>query len=129
MAKGEAALIQQLAVGASVAEAAKAAGVSRQHIYNRLADESFRAEIRRVRQEHFEQVMGRLSELSTKAVQVLAEVQGNTDEGSKLRLLAAKTVLQFRSQLWQESELEARIAALEHLAKRGQPPFGKDQDA
>ena len=125
MAKGEAALIQQLAVGASVAEAAKAAAVSRQHVYNRLDDESFRAEIRRVRLELFEQTMGKLSDAATTAAQVLADLQGNNDP--RIRLLAAKTVLQLRSQLWQESELEARIAALEQMAKRGLGPFGKEQ--
>src|SRR6516164_2260579 len=88
------ALVIALARGATVEEAAKASGVSSATAWRRLRDPAFRLQIDQCRGEVLDAAVGRLAELSTTALDGLANLLVN--DNPKLRLAAIRTVLEFQ---------------------------------
>jgi hypothetical protein len=105
-------LLLALAAGAYVEHAAEHAGVSERTVYRRLADPAFRADMRAIRREMFEQATARLVAASASAATTLAEL---AEEGQReaTRVAVARAVLELALKLRTADELEARVAALE----------------
>src|SRR5688572_1662228 len=86
-------LVQALGGGAYIEDAAAYAKVSQRTVYRRLADPAFRADMRAIRREMFEQATARLVAASTAAATTLAEL---AEEGQReaTRVAAARAVLE-----------------------------------
>lgn len=89
--RGDALLVVALAAGSSVRDAATQAGVSERTAWRRLSDEQFRRAVAEARAQVIENGIGRLADLTTKAVDTLAAVMDCDDP--KARLAAAQAVL------------------------------------
>jgi hypothetical protein len=109
-------LVLALAGGASVADAAVIAGMSKATAFRRMADPVFRARVEQAKTEMMAQAVGVLARVSTKAAGVLEALLDSPTE--KVRLAAARSVLQIGADLRASQELEARLANLERVARR-----------
>lgn len=109
--KGDAALVAALAVGMTVRDAARAAGLSERTAHRRLEDPGFRRTVADARARLIESACGQLAEASTAAVSTLRALLDA--EGENVRLGAARAVLELGAKLRESVELEQRIAALE----------------
>lgn len=87
-------LILALLESPSVAEAARAAGVSRSTIYRRFDDISFTMELANARDAVRQARMSQLSQAVGLAVDALAEIAGNADVAPAVRVKAATALLQ-----------------------------------
>lgn len=87
-------LIMALLESPSVAEAARAAGVSRSTIYRRFDDISFTMELSNARDAVRQARMSQLSQAVGLAVDALAEIAGNADVAPAVRVKAATALLQ-----------------------------------
>jgi AcrR family transcriptional regulator len=118
---GDARLVAELAGGATVAEAARSAGVSESTVYRRLRDADFRRLVDEARAAMVAQAIGRLTAAATAAADTLRALLGS--EADFCRLAAARSILELGAKLREHGELEARIAALE---ERLAPPEGRE---
>jgi hypothetical protein len=88
-------VIEALAAGASVSEAAKRAGVDRSTIYHWMKDDpDFEAHLILGRRECADRMRARLRELEDDALKTIREILGGTDIPPGVRLKAALSVLQ-----------------------------------
>lgn len=87
-------LIMALLESPSVAEAARAAGVSRSTIYRRFDDISFTMELSNARDAVRQARISQLSQAVGLAVDALAEIAGNADVAPAVRVKAAAALLQ-----------------------------------
>jgi hypothetical protein len=108
----DAALIAALAGGATVQDAAKAAGVSPRTAHRRLDDRAFKIRVQAARAELVEHAVGILAKASTAAAVTLAQLLDKNIAPST-RLAAARAILELGSKLRETQELGDRIAALE----------------
>lgn len=104
-----------LAMGKTVEEAAKAAGVSPATAFRRLQEPTFKAEVGRLRSAMLERALGTLSEASTLAAMTLSDLASGA-ESETVRLGAAKAVLEIGTRLREHVDFDERIAALERNA-------------
>jgi hypothetical protein len=109
-------LVLALAGGASVADAAVMAGMSKATAFRRMADPGFRQRVDQAKTEMMAQAVGVLARVSTKAAAVLEALLDSSVE--KVRLMAARSVLQIGSELRKAQEIEARLANLERVTRR-----------
>lgn len=101
-----------LARGVGVAEAAKLAGVSERTAFRRLSDSKFREQVNSIRRRVFDGAVGRLVEVSGRAVEGLVDLMEG-DYPAAQKLAACRAVLEFSAKLRQEAEFEDRLASLE----------------
>jgi len=88
-------VIEALASGASVTDAAKRAGVDRSTVYLWMKDDdNFEAELSLARRECADTMRARLRELGEDAVKAVRELMTGTDVSAAVRLRAALSVLQ-----------------------------------
>jgi transposase-like protein len=88
-------VIEALASGASVADAARRAGVDRSTIYLWMKDDDdFAEELSLARRECADNMRARLRELAEDAVKTVRELMTGTDVSAAVRLRAALSVLQ-----------------------------------
>jgi hypothetical protein len=88
-------VIEALASGASVSEAAKRAGVDRSTVYHWTKDDNeFVGQLTVARRECADTMRARLRELADDAVKTIHEILGGTDIPPAVRLKAALSVLQ-----------------------------------
>ena len=92
-AKDEHILSALLSCG-SIAEAEKLSGVSRTTIYNRLADETFKAEYDRRRSMVLNEACNSLQATLTKAVDTIREIIEDKRNAPQIRLNACGLILQ-----------------------------------
>jgi len=85
--------IQSLLQGASVARAAKAAGVTPRTLFRWLADESFTRRLHEAQQSIFDRVTRRLTVKAIRAVTVLSTVMNDEEAPPSARVRAALGVL------------------------------------
>jgi hypothetical protein len=78
---------------------------------------AFRRRTEELRDQLFAQALGRLSELAGQAADTLGELLSCQDD--KVRLQAARTVLESAGTYRQTVELSARLASLEQQLERG----------
>jgi hypothetical protein len=114
----EAALLLALACGATVENAARAAGVSPRTAHRRLADPAFRQRLHQVRGAMVERTAGMLTAAAGEAVKTLLALQQETTPAA-VRLGAARAILELGTKLREAAELEARLAALEAQGNAG----------
>jgi hypothetical protein len=100
-----------LAAGRSVADAASETGAGVRTIRRWLAeDAAFRDRVQEMRTELFALAVGRLSNLSGKAADVLGQLLESQTEG--IRLQAARSVLEQAPKLREATDLAAELARL-----------------
>jgi hypothetical protein len=107
----DAALVARLASGLSPAGAAKLAGVSEATCYRRLADPSFRQRVEAARASFWERALGILSKGAAESATVLRRLL-RSDDG-RLKLQAAKVLLDQGIKVRDQVDIEQRLAALE----------------
>jgi transposase len=111
----DAALIAHLAAGVSPAGAAKLAGVSEATAYRRLANPAFRQRVEDARAELWKRSMAVLSKSAVEGAMVLRRLLRCED--AKIRLQAAKIVLEQGMKVRDQVDIAQRVAALEQLAQ------------
>jgi hypothetical protein len=111
----DAALVVHLASGVSPAGAAKLAGVSEATCYRRLADPSFRQRVEAARSLFWERALGILSKGAAESATVLRRLL-RSDDG-RIKLQAAKVLLEQGIKVRDQLDIAQRIAALEKLAE------------
>ena len=104
-----------LAVGETVAKAAKKAGISERTVYRWSQQSSFRNRVAELRARLVSEAVGKLSKSMASAAGVLDKLLKSEDEGTRLR--AARAVLELTTKLRESEELERRITELERRAK------------
>ncbi len=109
-------LIAHLAAGVSPGGAAKLAGVSEATVYRRLADPVFRHRVEDARAELWKRAMSVLSKSAVEGAIVLRRLLRNDD--AKIRLQAAKIVLEQVIKVRDQVDIAQRVAALEELAQQ-----------
>src|SRR2546430_29833 len=90
-------LILALAGGKTVAEAADATGLSERTIFRRLEDADFRRRVSQARGDMLARAVGRLADVSARAVKTLEALL--EAEGEFVRLNAAKAILETGNRL------------------------------
>ena len=110
--KDEHILIALLSCG-SIAEAEKVSGVSRTTIYNRLADETFKAEYDRRRSLVLNEACTTLQATLTKAVDTIRGIMEDTDTAPQVRLNASALILQNCLKYTEQADIISRIEELE----------------
>jgi len=111
------ALALALAEGASVKDAAAACGVGTRTAYRWCAeDPDFRRLVEALRQELFAQACGRLCKSAALAADTLGKLLGARNQ--KVRLAAAKAVLQAAPKLREATDLSRRLDELEERLKK-----------
>jgi hypothetical protein len=111
----DAALVVHLASGISPAGAAKLAGVSEATCYRRLADPSFRQRVEAARATFWERALGILSKGAAESATVLRKLL-RSDDG-RIKLQAAKILIEQGCRVRDQVDIAQRIAALEKLAE------------
>ena len=111
----DAALIAHLAAGVSPAGAAKLAGVSEATTYRRLANPTFRHRVEDARAELWKRAMAVLSKSAVEGAIVLRRLLRSDD--SKIRLQAAKIVLEQGIKVRDMVDIAQRVADLEKIAE------------
>ena len=105
-------LLAALAGGATVADAARQAGMSERTAWRRLQDDDFRQRLDTAREQTVQTAVDTLSRGSTRAARTLVALLSRRQRAST-RLAAARAILELGSRLREAQDLEERIAALE----------------
>jgi hypothetical protein len=103
-----------LASGTTVEAAAELAGISRATAFRRLQDPEFQRRIKQTRGEMIERAAGHLAAGATEASITLRNLLGSDSE--KVRLAAAKTIIEGVLKVRDATEFEERLTTLEKLA-------------
>ena len=111
----DAALIVHLASGVSPAGAAKLAGVSEATCYRRLADPTFRQRVEAARSSFWERALGILSKGAAESATVLRRLLRSED--GRIKLQAAKVLLDQGIKVRDQVDIEQRLANLEEAAE------------
>lgn len=116
----ENALVLALASGASVDEAATAAGISRRTAYRRLQDATVQRQIVAARDEIYESSVSKLAVVAQQATERLRDLIQSSNE--RVSLPAVRIALELVPR-WRESvELTRRVQQLEDLFHELAPP-------
>lgn len=108
-------LLLALAAGATIPQAAKSSGVSESTARRRMEDPAFQDQLRKLRSQVFDSVMGQLTFAASGAVRTLRKLMADEGVSDTVRLGAARAILEHCGKLRGELDLEARIAELERL--------------
>ena len=111
-------LLTRLAAGATVEQAANAAGLSARTAYRRLADPAFTRRLAQARDELISSALGELVECASEAVATLRALLSASDE--RVRLGAAKNTLEQLLRLRETLTLSQRLAVLERTMQQRQ---------
>lgn len=101
----------------SIAEAEKLSGVSRTTIYNRLADETFKAEYDRRRSVVLNEACNALQATLTRAVDTVREIIEDKRNAPQVRLNACGLILQNCLKYVEQIDILSRIEELEEKTK------------
>jgi hypothetical protein len=105
-------LLLALACGATVENAARAAGISPATAYRRLAEPAFRQRLQQVRTDMVSRAAATLTAAGPEAVKTLVVLQ-QASVPPAVRLGAARSVLEMGIKLREAADMEERLAALE----------------
>jgi transposase len=128
----EALLVMLLAKGATVAQAARHAGVSERTVYRRRQQPEFQARIDAIQDETLQRVADLITKAAQEGIHSLVALQQDTTTPPSVRRAAARDILDLGPRLREDSNLEKRLAALENSLSVpsvssdsvGPPPFG-----
>ena len=104
-------MLLRLANGETVTAAAKAEKVSRSHVYTVLGDPAAQREMQQIRARYQRLIVGKLVRASSRAVDVLVELQ--KADSDQIRLAAARSTLTLASEWIGRVEHEIRLTDLE----------------
>lgn len=116
--KGDTILVEALARGQSVAQAARLAGVSKRTAFRRLEEPTFHDEVRKTRGRILDGASGALASTMKRATRTLRGLLD--DNHPSIQLGAARAVLELSQRLHETVELEKRLAELEKAVKEPQ---------
>jgi phage terminase small subunit len=112
-------LVQALAVGESITEAARRSGYSERTVRRWLHKPKFARKVSRTRATMIDGAAGRMADAMTDAAGTLRELL--KAESESVRLSAAKSILELGSKLREATEIEERLAAVEEKIANGKP--------
>ena len=105
-------MLNALAAGATLAQAAAKAGVSERTVYRRLADPAFRQQLRALQAEMAQRAADLLLASTLQATKTLLDLLAPSTPAS-VRRAAARDIIELGLDLRQAVELEDRLNALE----------------
>jgi hypothetical protein len=114
--RGEEQLLSSLAAGLPIEQAAKTAGISERTAYRRLQEPRFQQQLAAVRDELISVALGELAGCASHAVATLNALLDAGEE--RIRLQAARTLLEQLLRLREAITLEQRVATLERHFSR-----------
>lgn len=104
----------------SIREAAQKLGIAENTVYLALRDPKFAKAYREALRQQIEMTMNNVAKLGNKALSTLNEML-SPEKSDRIRLDAAKTVLEFMLKGYEVTAIQERIALLEELvAKKSQ---------
>lgn len=109
----EQALLAALAIGATVENAARKAGISERTAYRRLADPDFQARVDQVPRENMARTAGMLSGAALGSVKTLVDLAQDVSVPASVRRGAARDVLDMAVKYRETAEMEQRLTAIE----------------
>jgi len=111
--QAERVLLQALACGATVENAARKAGVCERTVYRRLEDADFCRQLQELRNEMLQRTAAMLSGAGMGSVKVLVDLQGDASVPTGVRRRSARDVLELGLKFREAAEIEQRLAAIE----------------
>jgi hypothetical protein len=111
--QGDQVLLQALACGATVENAARKAGVSERTAYRRLDDPAFMQQLQQARIDMVQRTASMLTGAGVAAVKTLVDLQHDAAVPAAVRRGAARDVLELAIKYRETAELEQRVVALE----------------
>jgi hypothetical protein len=109
-------LLQSLACGSTVHQAAVAAGVSERTAYRRLEDADFIAKLNGMKSDFLDRATRMLSASSIESIRTLLSLQSQTVP-ERIRLGAAKAMLTLGIRIREEHDLSKRLEGVEQVLK------------
>ena len=106
-------LLQALACGATVENAARKAEMSERTAYRRLDDPVFLNQLEQLRADMVLRTAGMLTGAGMGAVKVLVELQNDAAQPAAVRRRSARDVLEMGLKFREIAQLEQRLAAIE----------------
>ncbi len=110
--------IEALMSTRSVEAAAKKVKVAPSTLYRWLREDDFKTAYRQVKSEVVGHALTRLQNATTKAVDALIAIVGDTKASAQTRVTAAKTILDFSTKAVETEEILARLEALEQATQQ-----------
>jgi hypothetical protein len=107
-------LLTALACGATVDNAAHAAGMSARTVHRRLKEPTFQQRLQQARTEMIQRTAAMLTAAGLESVKTLLNLQQPASPAG-VRLGAARSILELGVKLREASEMAQRLAALEEL--------------
>src|SRR5262245_8203594 len=117
----ETVLLTALAKGASVAQAARQAGVSERTAYRRRQQPEFQERIDAIQNDMLQRVATLLTKAAEQGIHALVSLQAQSTPPS-VRRAAARDILEIGMRLREAAELEKRLSALENGEVRASAP-------
>src|SRR5262245_33483921 len=114
---GDQVLLQALACGGTVQNAACKAGVSERTAYRRLADPEFCKQLQQLRLEMVQRTAAMLTGAGMSSVKTLVDLQQDVAAPPGVRRRAARDVLEMGMKLRENADWEARLVGLEEQIK------------
>ena len=105
--------ITALLTSHTIAQAAKAAGVSERTLFRWLQEEAFQGEYRRARWLAAGQAIAMLQKISSEAARALQDVFNDSEAPASARVSAARAVIELSLKSIEIENLELRITKLE----------------
>lgn len=113
-------IISALLTTNSVKEAAQSARCSQTAIFDRLKDDQFQKEMHAAQADLMHESLGMLSQLSTQAVQTLADIMNDPDATDTSKISTAKIILDKSIVGYEDTQIVDQIRELKTLLnKRG----------
>ena len=109
-------LAAAIAAGSTIADAAKAAGVSDQTVYRRMREPSFLRRVDEIRREMMSQVVGRLTASLDAAAAQLHNLQANAETDS-VKLSACRSIFEFAMRGSELLDVTRRLNEIEAILK------------
>ncbi len=103
----------------TVREAAQKLGIAESTVYLALKDKKFMAAYSEALRQQIEMTMNNVAKLGNKALSTLNEML-SPEKSDRIRLDAAKMVLEFMLKGYEVTAIQERIALLEELVKKQQ---------
>ena len=107
------ALLQALACGASVENAARRARMSERTAYRRLDNQAFLEQLDQLRADMVQRTAGMLTGAGMGSVKALVDLQNDMAMPPAVRRRAARDILELGLKFRESAELEQRLAAVE----------------
>jgi hypothetical protein len=106
-------LIIGLLQSRTVAEAARAVGMTERHVWRLLETQAFQSQLGAAQERVFAAALGRVQAALVDATDVLLEIVNCKEAAPSVRVAAARTLLEAALHSWEIRNMDRRLAALE----------------